>query len=108
MKHSESAMIELGKKVLKDIKFEYYHNMPITARFNSKENSSKYPSVQKSWTIFAKWFDHDFLDGMDSIASLMIDDETGIPIVLRLATGGGGNCVIAKDNDGIYFIESNY
>lgn len=108
MKHKEDQIKAIAKAVFKDIAFEYYENIPFSIRFEENDTYLMHPQLISSWTVTCKWFDPDFLDGMDKSGFLIIDDDTGEPVVLILATGGGGNCVIAKDSKGKYYVERNY
>ena len=108
MNYIEEKMIELAKRVFKDIDFDYYETIPLKAKYKQNEKLIMHPEVKNCWTVSCKWFDPDFLDGMDKSGFLIIDDDTGEPVVLILATGGGGNCVIAKDSKGKYYVERNY
>ena len=38
---------------------------------------------------------------------MILDDDTGEPEIFSARSGGGGNWVIKKDDDGKYFVESN-
>jgi hypothetical protein len=108
MKMTEQQALELGKKVLNDIKFQYHKNKPLTARYDEAENNPRHPEVKHSWSVACTWFDEDWLDGRDRSAFLVLDDDTGKPVVLSVCTGGGGHCIIDVDDKGKYFIKSNY
>lgn len=108
MNLNEQQAIEMAKKVFKDIDFEYYFDVPLRAVYDKDDKLVIFPQVKKTWTVVCKWFNPDFLSGMEAGGFLVIDDDTQKPVVLRLATGGGGNCVIQKDEKGKYYVEKNY
>lgn len=107
MNLTKEKVIDITKNVLTDLKFEYKEEIPLSVSYTEDKNLLS-EGVNKGWGVGFDWFDPDYLDGMVKTAIIEIDDISGEPVVLRLATGGGGNCVIAKDAKGKYFVSRNY
>ncbi len=79
MNLTEKQAIELTRKVLKDIKFKYHEDQPVTAGYTQSPGLLG-KQVKKGWIGDCHWFDPDFLDGMEAMAFMIIDDETGEPV----------------------------
>ncbi len=107
MNLTEKQAIELTRKVLKDIKFKYHEDQPVKAAY-TEDPLLTGKQIKKAWTGMCRWFDPDYLDGMEKSAFLKIDDETGEPVFFNRRSGGMGTDVIAKDDKGNYYVKSTY
>lgn len=109
MIHKEIQILDLSKKVLDDLNFDYIKKEPFYANYSDEPSlDANLFGIVGIWTVSFKWFNDDYLDGMEVSGFLQFEDKSGEPIVLRLATGGGGNCLISKNEKGRYFVKSHY
>jgi hypothetical protein len=109
MKHTKEEIIVITQKILEDIQFEYHKNLEFSIVYTeSKAVLGRNSNIQSGVHVGVHWYDADYLGGNEVKSFLTIDDDTGEPELFRVRSGGGGNWVIKKDDDGKYFVESNY
>jgi len=109
MKHTEEQVVVITKRILKDIKFKYHEDEDFSITYTtSKGLLGRDSNIQNGIVVGVNWFDQDYLGGNDVMSFMILDDDTGEPEIFSARSGGGGNWVIKKDDDGKYFVESNY
>jgi hypothetical protein len=105
MKHTEEEIEQLANKILKDIDFTYYVERKFWIEYSEEKMRFHSESrIEKGWNVGVKWFDPDYLGGMDKTGYITIDDETGEPDRFSIRSGGQGQLLLAKDEHGKYYV----
>ncbi len=102
MKHTKEQIIEIAKKILKDIDSDYLKDKDFWTRYSEEQDDFIHTPITKGWTVGIDWFDEDYLIGNQVTAFLIIDDATGEPGTFTVRAGSAGVFTLKKKNNKYY------
>jgi hypothetical protein len=105
MKQKEQDVIDVAKKVLKDIEYNYYLEETIETFNTENDEYLKEQSDFDAWWFYVD-VPHEQFEGQSGVLIVVVEDETLNPTIFKDGSGFRiPDLKIAKNDKGKYFIE---